>query len=506
MGLEDLKFKDVGNDLTAQIDNETQSLPVKDIIKFKTEFFNNKNLNTVINSPIDVDLSLIYIDEDETNPIDKGLVLLKMVSLSGQTTYFEEMITFKNGIIQKQLPNMLSIGEYKIEVNYFGDMFFEPTSISLQFKITKRLIKWEIDTTEVIQGYPNEMISVGIKLYDYLNDKKISNCIVNYTFNHFEYVTQTNENGYALLTFQMPDIDPQICPQASNTPIIQNIETNESLLNNTVFYFDDNGIIKYTNPNRTEFSFDSNFDYIPVFINEDIAADYENEKPITENFALIPTYPLEINIDSTVYQSISKENINVLLKQFQTNVNYNTQVENSTITINGNVSTENNNNVKYGKINFDIGELSPHPYKEAFVDEDGIFNFNVQVVQTESANKDPTLPTLFSIPSLTYTTVSIIGDKTISRDYVNKHKIKFKAEVKLVSSDEPVKYGMVTFVITKEEKEVYRYITELNNFGEAFFNFDVSTIGIYKVMAEYSKMFEYTSSKSEKETYEIVEG
>ena len=41
---------------------------------------------------------------------------------------------------------------------------------------------------------------------------------------------------------------------------------------------------------------------------------------------------------------------------------------------------------------------------------------------------------------------------------------------------------MVTFIITKEEKEVYRYITELNNFGEAFRHFLVQAVVVLVMM------------------------
>ena len=90
---------------------------------------------------------------------------------------------------------------------------------------------------------------------------------------------------------------------------------------------------------------------------------------------------------------------------------------------------------------------------------------------------------------------------TLTRNYVEKHHMKFVANV--TSQDKPVLYGMVTFIIMQNYDEIYRYITELDKNGEAFFFFDVSTVGEYQVQAKYHSIFEYKASESDIQTYKI---
>lgn len=510
---ENLEFEYVGNDLTATIDNET--LPInKDtssegifkIIKYHTQFFNNSNLNTILNAPINVDLFLGYIDEDEEiEAIDTGVVSLTLTSITGQTIYDQKNITFKNGIIQTQFANTLSIGKYLLQAEYLGNRYLENTSITIQFNIEKRIIKCTIDN-DIPQGYPQETISIGVTLTDYLNDKKINDCIINYSFNSFKYITKTNEQGYALLTFSMPKVDSSVCPKALDPNYVE--EEYVITQDDDVFYFDDNGMIKYSNPNRTEFNIDYNGDYVPVFNKEDIPKGYENED-VVQTYTLVPRYPLEISIDSDIYQLQIEQSVNVLLKQYSTEIVYNTTINNSTINIEGDVIGKDVNNklanVEYGIVALNITEINPHPYKQATVDENGHFKFSAEIKQTENANKQPLPTKLYSTTLETYTDLSIIGDTTVSRSYAKKHKIGFKANVKTVATNHIVACGMITFIIMKNYDEVYRYITELNKNGEAYFYFDVSTIGDYQVKAEYYSIFEYLSSESDIETYKIVE-
>lgn len=505
MMLEDLEFEYVGEDLTATIDHEKKTKSVSKIVKFNTQIFNNNNLDTILGAPINVDLFLGYIDSDEEiNAIHQGTVTLTLSSLSGQTVYYKKNINFVNGIIKTQFANILPLGEYLLKIEYLGNKYFKEASTTIQFSIESRIIRCVFDDN-IVQGFPDEIVNVGVTLLDYLNDKKIGNCAINYSFNNYDYTTYTNEYGYAILSFKMPSINSSVCLETLD---INDEEEEYSIeIDDNVLFFDDNGMIKYTNPNRTEFKYDDNNDYIPVFNKEDIPMGYENENTTIQNYTLVPKYPLEIDVDSTIYRFFSEQSITVLLKQYSTKISYNTLIDDTTLNIVGNVTGKGNDavNVEYGVVSFNIAEIDPHPYKEVTIDENGHFDFNVKITQVENSNVTPTLPTLYSTPLETETNINIIGNTTVSRNYVKKNKISFKANVKTIGSEEIVKYGMVTFIIMRNYEEIYRYITELNNNGEAYFNFDVSTIGDYQVKAEYYSVFEYKSSKSDTKTYKIIE-
>ena len=108
---------------------------------------------------------------------------------------------------------------------------------------------------------------------------------------------------------------------------------------------------------------------------------------------------------------------------------------------------------------------------------------------------------MFSAPKLTKIDIDMPNGTTVTRNYVEKHRMKFVATV--TTQDQPVPYGMVTFVIMQNYDEIYRYVTELNEDGEAFFFFDVSTVGKYQIQAKYHSIFEYQASESDVKTYEI---
>ena len=492
MAQQELNFEYVGNQLTATIDNETLSLDMYKIIKAPTHFILYNNLDTVLDAPIEVDLFLGYsIDDDDIIGIEKGFVNLKLTSISGQTIYKEMTIDFINGQIYTQITNNLNIGEYILQVDYSGNKYYESTSLTIQFSISQREIKC-IFNEDYLQAYPNDNINVGITLVDNLNGKKISNCLINYYFNGFKYLTQTNEQGYALLNITVPNVDP-------NEEII-----NDNNLN--VIYFDYDGNIQYIN-NNTQFVDDGNeSDDSNIVI--DILESYDEEDVFIE-YSLVPKYTLEIDIDSTIYKLVSDTYIDVFLKKYMSEISYVTTSDDYLIRVEGDVLSYNErgevSNAQYGTVSFDISELTPHPQSTINIDDNGHFVFETEITQTENANVPVSEPLLYSPILNTKTTVSIVGDSNkIIRDYINEHKIGFLAQT--TSSDVPVSYGMMTFIIMQDNNEIYRYVTEININGEASFYFDISTVGKYQIKAIYHGMFEYQGSESNLEKYEIIEG
>jgi len=520
--LQDLEFEYVGDELSATIDNETQKIQVYKIVKAPTHFILYDTIDTALNTAINVNLFLGYgeeseIEEDEYDispinkedtdkitPIEKGFVKLKITSVSGQMIYYEEVINFTNGHINTKINNNLNIGTYLLQVDYLGNKYYEPTSLTIQFNINRREIKC-IFENENIEAYPNQNISIDLTLVDSLNNKKISNCLLYYYFNGIKYLTQTDNNGHAILNVTMPEIDSLICPmniiqEIYNDNIISDVDDN-------VFYFDDDGRIKYL-ANKTEFILDSNTEQnnenIEISVVDYNDTNNEEEKEVEYN--LVPKYTLEIEIDSTIYKLESKEYIDIFIKKYATDIQYTITNNDSIIYIEGDVIAYNDNNetsnVQYGLISYDVAEIEPHPQSTITLNDVGHFSFEKEIIQTGNANESPKTYS-YSPVQTTKTILNIVGDSNkITRNYAKQHKIGFIA--KTTSNNNPVSYGMMTFIITQNSNEIYKYVTEMNINGEASFYFDVSTVGKYKIKAIYHSIFEYQGSESNIMNYEII--
>ena len=420
----------VDKQLTATIDNQKKEIDIYKIIKLPTQFYLNKNIDTILGKEINIDLFLGYIDDEEILPIPKGFVYFTITSLSGNTEYLKTTEYFTNGEIKTQLTNLLPIGSYLLNVEYPSNKYYESTTITIQFLINRRTVKCILDK-EYYEQYPGKILNITARLLDTENNKPISNCIVNYFFNDYEFVTQTNNQGYAQITITMPNIDKEQC--------VTNLK-----------------------------------------------------------------YPLQIQIDNESYRLISETYIDIYFKKYKTSIIYTSTVSNNQIHIVGDVYGYDDDNklvnVDYGDIDFNILNF-PNAHTPTEVDVNGHFTLDVPVTQTENANVPESNSIMFSAPKLTKIDIDMPNGTTVTRNYVEKHHMKFVATV--TTQDQPVPYGMVTFVIMQNYDEIYRYVTELNEDGEAFFFFDVSTVGKYQIQAKYHSIFEYQASESDVKTYEI---
>lgn len=420
----------VDKQLTATIDNQKKEIDIYKIIKLPTQFYLNKNIDTILGKEISIDLFLGYTDDEEILPIPKGFVYFTITSLSGNTEYLKTTEYFTNGEIKTQLTNLLPIGSYLLNVEYPSSKYYESTTITIQFLINRRTVKCILDK-EYYEQYPGKILNITAQLLDTENNKPISNCIVNYFFNDYEFVTQTNNQGYAQITITMPNIDKEQC--------VTNLK-----------------------------------------------------------------YPLQIQIDNESYRLISETYIDIYFKKYKTSIIYTSTVSNNQIHIVGDVYGYDDDNklvnVDYGDIDFNILNFS-NAHTPTEVDVNGHFTLDIPVTQTENANVPESNPIMFSAPKLTKIDIDMPNGTTVTRNYVEKHRMKFVATV--TTQDQPVPYGMVTFVIMQNYDEIYRYVTELNEYGEAFFFFDVSTVGKYQIQAKYHSIFEYQASESDVKTYEI---
>ena len=95
-----------------------------------------------------------------------------------------------------------------MNVEYPSNKYYESTTITIQFLINRRTVKCILDK-EYYEQYPGKILNITARLLDTENNKPISNCIVNYFFNDYEFVTQTKNQGYAQITITMPNIDKE---------------------------------------------------------------------------------------------------------------------------------------------------------------------------------------------------------------------------------------------------------------------------------------------------------
>lgn len=509
-----MKEEIIDKNLTATIDGYTpEGIEVWQIIKAETFIINNQDLNTTLSNDIEVDATLYYMDDDnERQKMKRGSVLIKITDLSGNVIFDSKVVKIQDGKIKCKFSNNLLLNDYLLTIEYSGTKYYAPKTLTIKFAVERRDVICVFDEI-LIQGYPNEKKEIGVSLVDKISNKKISNCTIYYNFNGFQYITQTNDKGHATLQITMPSVHSYSCPQRINN-INDLIEQNEG--DSNVYYFDYNGHIRTLslsdNNDRTEFTIDGAAAEIE-YQNEDIDLNYENIEVFFEDYQLTPTFPLTISIDSNTYKLTTISNIDILNKRYNTVVTHVLTINDTIARIDGRVIANDGNNyypVEYGKISFGVDEYGAEPYGQTLVDEGGYFDFEVDLSHAENANVSNDLP-ITSFHKMYDTNIELVilneslstDNRTrLSRSYLNRHRMRFMATVTNEETD--VQYGMVTFIITEGVDEVYRYVTEVDKNGDAFFNFDVSKVGEFKIKASYHGIFEFNSSQSEIKDYIII--
>lgn len=423
----------VADQVTVIIDNEEQQINIYDINKFPTHFQINNIIETIsLYQDINLDIFLEYEDDSIMQPIEKGFVYLYITDLSQKKIYQKEKISFIDGSIIKQISHNLSLGEYLLQIQYLGNKYYEEQSLTIQFTIEKREIKC-IFNKQNYEVYPNQEYSLGVTLIDNLTNKKIKNCPFYYYFNDKKYFTQTNINGYSLLSITTPSINPELCVQKNKL-----------------------------------------------------------------------IYPLNIELESTIYELIGNTEINIEIKKYPTEIFISTNNDDFDFSIKGNVIAYDEDeifNVEHGIINLNIEDTNQQINTTTDIDENGFFNINIENFQIKKNNFEYVEPIICS--TAVNTVITLESNKTtIELEDDRQNTIKFNANV-VTEYNNPILYGMVTFIITQNEEEVYRYITELDQ-GKAYFNFNVTTVGEYEVQAIYHQFCEYQTSESNIIEYNVI--
>ena len=432
-----MNFKNIDGDLSVTIDNATDSLQMKELIKEDTFFTLNKSLDTPLYSSIKVDL-LLYRnsvqeesaeDTDEVqnsenieteptayNVVETGYVKLKILNLNRTQVYDEQTINFYDGIIQTEMINTLSLGHYILEAYYDGNKYYNPAPIySIQFSIKKREITCIFDS-DYSTGYPGQKINIGATIKDTLSNEPISNCQVTYNFNDIDYFTQTNSAGYTVFNIEIPEVDKYQCFEQPEEPIINTLNDEQH------YYIDSDGNIQWLDE-ETFINDDELGSVLTLDDAEDtegeieisIVDDYDDnipDIPYTDVTANIYNYKLNVSVDSNIYYNSEEISIIVQMQKINTDINFYAVPDNyGNIHIEGDVIgyyDDVNTGVTYGYVNPSISNI-PNVQKYE-VNDFGHFDFDVEVPIPNDSNITPTTFTQYSAHFPTTTNLKILND------------------------------------------------------------------------------------------------
>lgn len=440
--------------LIAVIDNQPRKFTIYEIDKKDTHISNNKLIDTVLYEPIQINAKIFaFYKEDVSESIREkideytlGVELIEqgnvLITIEDEKRkYYEKKIAFRKGIIRATIPNDLELGNYTLTIQYDGNKYYSDTIYKNNFTISKRIITVKFDDF-LWEAYPNQEVEIGVLFNDQLNNRPMSGVQIIYSICGTTYVTTTNYTGYATLKFKMPPIG-----ECSEEPVACQL------------------------------------------------------KIIVEN----NSYILE---DITKYISVIKYNTYMkILSGIREQINH--------LQIDGYIINEEADNVKCGQI---LTSIDNTDIKKTFNVADGSFSDYLELFKLQEYRIDNAIGIQFfdqknsdTITTLSINSINIEeneGNITITRDYENDHYISFKAYVEEQFNHEGAE-GMVSFIIRKgtsisDKDIVYRYVTELDSEGMAYFNFRVSTCGEYNVQAIYHESFFFNGSESTIKNYKVI--
>lgn len=545
---------DVKNKVCVRIDNQTsQCFDIEELVRSPTNIIMMEQVGTTLYNPIEIDMLLVVPNtnsdniDDYISTVERGFVNISITNINKGITYDEKKLSFRDGIIQTTMTDQLGVGDYLLTIDYAGNRYYEPSLFSLQFSIGKRRVECQFHNN-VNGGYPEEQMEIPITLFDALNNKTINNCTINYTFNDVNYTTYTNNRGYANLTFPMPKVSGDYCA----TNIITNDETiieeytddadvrlYWTADGNLVPYegdIHDNIIMNDTNPldaivqtvididdeNVLIINFDQESQMSDIFVISHCDTDGDLDIPEEEEIEIVDieeeiaeeentkynvyVYDLIINIDNNVYD-MEEQIVYLAIKKFNTQViaYYTKDDDTKTIFIDGDVINYDNymtSNVEYGIIELYISDIDYR--RKVYIDEYGHFSFTIAYSEiTTPVQSDIEPYTQFCSPDHP-TQITIQNPQTeFYRNYETHNSADFLALVTDQFTNKPISESMVTFVITQGQKEIYRYVTEVNENGEAYISFDISLVGTFSIQAFYHSMFNLLASESQIVEYTV---
>lgn len=523
---EQIRFNDTGKKVNVTIDNETEQLPIKSIIKIPTFIELQKPLNTPLKEDIILDAHLCYIAndndaivteddiiyDDETNPSfiipdntkaakihTDGIV--NIVIYDDAKTYYNDDIIFYEGHIQASIPNELPLGLYKCKIKYTGSKYFEASETIINFNIERRPAYCKFDT-EKIYGHLKETLTIYGVLRDKITNKIIKDCPLQYKFNGNIYDTQTDNAGVFFANVTIPDGDITHCHQYAieETSIIVKEEGDPYVEEYQELIRDEDGNIVFNNdaPKPIEIKENNNTQNNTID---------DNEAP-EEETRLATSYPIvfDTNIDSSYYLNDATVLIDVIKADTVSDVNagaYNQT--NRTVNFNGNILaniSDTFTDVHYGKVQIQLLDFN-YTHDVLKVDTNGRFTTDIDMAKVYLSYNNTDIDDL--VPYQCYNDIyhtSLILDTTESYE-ANETTITVgqpiiaEVNIKTVTKD-IVTDGMVKFDLYRGNEKVYTYATELDDVGIGVFAFNTSRSGQYTLKAKYYGLFGYNSCEAEK--------
>lgn len=551
--MDDIRFNDSGKKIYISIDNERQDIPIETIDRFKTFIMLDQSLNTPLKEKITLKASLKYLpyditDEDlsytdyadievdgtdttvdiednlsveytwtsgaevagiypNSKQIDSNGVVTVTI-YNGKKIYYQNDIAFSKGNIEDVIPNTLPVGEYQAVISFGGNKYLEPTSVNVDFNIEKRLAFFTFDNNSYY-GEPTENISISGQLRDLMTEKTIKNCLIKFDFNGTVYSTRTDIEGYAWFDITIPDTDASHCLLLEENYIeSNNNEEGEPYEDEPEVYqdFDDDGNIIEVDelldePFVQDDYSDTHGEESDIFFADTESDDIEDEWDYGYESV---SYLLTIFLDSESYY-VENTSASVIVNKLPTYVSVNqiSDVIDNHIDLHGQVRSRYKNedkNVGYGKVitTFDNTDYS----NEVIVNNYGDFDISINFSDINLANNtsELTQPIVYEQGLYQSTVTEITTDSQVEIG----NPINAVVNVHPINSMKPIEDGMVVFILKANDREIYRYASQIDSTGKAVFFFNTSKKDIYTIHAYYYGLFGYNDSESQVKTIEVI--
>lgn len=451
------------------------------------------------------------INNNQIKQVDFGGVVTITI-YNGDTIYYKKDIAFNKGNIKDVITNKLPIGEYKAAIIFEGNKYLQPTTLNIDFNVEKRLAFFTFDKEEYF-GDPNESIVISGSLKDVLTKKVIKECPIKFDFDSNTYTTITNTLGNASFHVTIPDTNIMHClSQPNNEYAEESIseigEEYEDDPEEHLDFDDDGNIIEIVDEDIIDAPFVED-DYQNTY-GEDSSIFYTNinDNSIDDEWDYgypNASYALAVYLDSDSYY-VKDTVVNIVANKIPTStiINQTSDVENNIVTLGGKIIAHYKNedkNVKYGNIVISFDDTD---YISDKIDINRYGEFNTQIDFDEvnlTVNKsDITTLTPYKKNLSQDTIINITSDSQVSVG----EPITAIATTYPTNSNTTVKDGMVVFILTANDKEIYRYGSQIDDVGRAVFFFNTSKKATYQIQAHYYGLFGYNKSDSNIETIEVI--
>ena len=538
--LEEIDFQDTNNKVSITIDNETQELPIKKINRLSTYIDLDESLNTALENNIELRASLYYIkknsvvNDESTEEIDPDTKLnidgtVTVTIYNGSKIYYSANKKFKKGSIVDSIENTLPLGSYLMVIEYGGNKYFEPSSLSVNFNVEKRLGICVFDKDRYYGEFTETIVISGV-FKDKLRDTAVKDCILQYDFDGETKECKTGADGSFNMSITIPKPDITHC-----TAFYEDIIFDEPVFEpgnlyeeqyDEEFKDEDGNIRRYSDIEAINTLYNNDSESPTNIAQQDadgniikITDGSENiieriEENIEQQRNTVDYYPnasyiIDVyTINDSYY--LKDTQIEIIAKKAPTAItltSVNTDKVSNILTIHGSVLAtyaDTDNDVAYGRVNISLPDFN-YQHTSVYIDEKNTFSTEINLAEVYDIYNASDITSIepYDTTSTMYTSIIVTSDDIYDAEKNNtvKKGEMFTINAKVIStiSDDPIKDGALIFSLyDNKNKLVYQYATELDTTGLGVFNFNTSREMNYKVQAKYIGMFGYQNSQSEK--------